>query len=93
MNEGWYRLLSVLTAFLGFWQGPMAIFYRLTRDDTGDPMRAANYLDNPWCYIIAAAVIAVCLTLLAVLDKGRKKALAREGKAAGESGGRPVSAR
>ncbi|MFF4949262.1 hypothetical protein ACWC2K_21580 [Streptomyces chattanoogensis] len=89
MNEGWYRLLSVLTGFIGFWQGPMAIFYRLTQDDTGTPMRAANYLGSPWCYIVAAAVAAVCAALLAVLDKGRKKALARDER----SPDRSVSAR
>ncbi|MEU9110930.1 hypothetical protein AB0D04_03760 [Streptomyces sp. NPDC048483] len=89
MNEGYYRLLSVLTLALGFWQGPMAIFYRLTRDDTGTPMRAANYLASPWCYLVAGAATAACCALLAVLDSGRKKALAR----AGASEDRPVSAR
>ncbi|MFH8348140.1 hypothetical protein [Streptomyces sp. NPDC018045] len=78
MNEGWYRLLSVLTFVAGFWEGPAAILYRVIGDDDGTVMRAANYLDEPWNYVASGAVIVVSAALLAVLDKGRTKALARE---------------
>lgn len=76
MNEGWYRLLSVLVLVAGFWEGPAAILYRIVSDDDGTVMRAANYLDAPWNYVASGAVIVVTVLLLGVLDKGRRKALA-----------------
>ncbi|TJZ45158.1 hypothetical protein FCH28_27705 [Streptomyces piniterrae] len=78
VDEGWYRLLSVLTAFAGIWEGPLAITYRLVSGDDGTPLRAANYLPGPWCYLVAVAAALVAFAVLAVLDNGRKKALARQ---------------
>lgn len=83
MDEGWYRLLSVVTLVLGFWQGPMALGHRLFADDRGTVMRAANYLPAPWCYLVAGTATVLCVALLAVLDSGRKKALARAGGTTG----------
>ncbi|MFH8406623.1 hypothetical protein ACH4FX_17795 [Streptomyces sp. NPDC018019] len=83
MNEGWYRLLSLLTLVAGFWEGPAAILYRIIGDDDGTVLRAANYLDGPWNYVVSGAAIVVTVALLAVLDKGRQKALARERDAGG----------
>ncbi|MFF7019497.1 hypothetical protein ACFY97_00545 [Streptomyces klenkii] len=40
-------------------------------------MRAANYLSSPWCYVAVVAGL-FAYAVLAVLDAGRKKALARE---------------
>ncbi|WP_030672338.1 hypothetical protein [Streptomyces rimosus] len=78
MNEAWYRLLSILVFTAGFWEGPAAILYRVISDDHGTPMRPVNYLDAPWNYVASGAVIVAAFALLAVLDKGREKALARD---------------
>ncbi|MFD7662204.1 hypothetical protein [Streptomyces sp. NPDC059788] len=78
MNEAWYRLLSILVFTAGFWEGPAAILYRVVGDDHGTAMRPVNYLDSPWNYIVSVAVMVVAFALLAVLDKGRERALARE---------------
>jgi hypothetical protein len=40
-------------------------------------LTAANYLDSPWCYVVAAGVIAVAVALLSVLDRAHKKVLAK----------------
>ncbi len=77
MNEAWYRLLSILVFTVGFWEGPAAILYRVIGDDHGTTMRPVNHLDAPWNYVASAAVMVVAFALLAVLDKGREKALAR----------------
>ncbi|MFK8849054.1 hypothetical protein [Streptomyces sp. Ac-502] len=78
MNEAWYRLLSILMFTAGFWEGPAAILYRIVGDDRGHPMRPVNYLEAPWNFVASGAAIVVAVVLLAVLDKGREKALARE---------------
>ncbi|OKI09525.1 hypothetical protein A6A06_02245 [Streptomyces sp. CB02923] len=77
MNEGWYRLLSILVFTAGFWEGPAAVLYRVFGDDHGTPMRAVNYLDSPWNYVASGVIALLAFALLAVLDKGREKALAR----------------
>lgn len=78
MQEAWYRLLSILVFTAGFWEGPAAVLYRVVGDDHGHPMRPVNYLDAPWNFVASGVATAVTVVLLAVLDKGREKALARE---------------
>ncbi|MFF7725321.1 hypothetical protein [Streptomyces sp. NPDC008001] len=78
MHESWYRLLSIVVFVVGLWEGPLAVVYRLVSDDGGTVLRAANYLPSPWCYVVAAGASVVAYAVLAVLDTGRKKALARE---------------
>ncbi|MEH6378618.1 hypothetical protein V7793_30415 [Streptomyces sp. KLMMK] len=81
MNEGWYRLLSIVVLIVGVWEGPMSIVYRLVSDDGGTVLRAANYLPSPWCYAVATAAALFAYGVLAVLDTGRKKAPARQNAA------------
>ncbi|MGK5547502.1 hypothetical protein ACSNOH_22615 [Streptomyces sp. URMC 127] len=81
MHEAWYRLISIVVCVVGVWQGPLAIVYRLVSDDGGTVMRAANYLPSPWCYVVAVVAGLVAYGVLAVLDAGRKKALARQAAA------------
>ncbi|MDT3400254.1 hypothetical protein RKE29_27175 [Streptomyces sp. B1866] len=78
MDEGWYRLLSVLVAVPGLWEGPLSVAYRLAGDGGGTWLRAPNYLAAPWCYLAAVGATVVALALLAVLDEGRRRALARD---------------
>ncbi|MEV5593146.1 hypothetical protein [Streptomyces sp. NPDC052496] len=89
MHESWYRLLSILVFTAGFWEGPAAVLHRILGDDHGTAMRPVNYLDAPWNYVVSGAVVVATVVLLAVLDKGREKALARErnaGAARGHAG-------
>lgn len=78
MDEGWYRLGMLLTLVVGFWEGVMAVVFRLFTDKDPSVMTAVNYLAAPWCYVAAAGVAAVAFAVIAVLDAGHKKALARK---------------
>ncbi|WP_367135674.1 MULTISPECIES: hypothetical protein [Streptomyces] len=78
MHEAWYRFMSIVVCVVGVWEGPMTIIYRLVSDDGGSVMRAANYLSSPWCYVVAVVAGLFAYAVLAVLDAGRKKALARQ---------------
>ncbi|MCA6096567.1 hypothetical protein LE181_30955 [Streptomyces sp. SCA3-4] len=78
MNEGWYRLGMLLVLVAGFWEGVMAVVLRLFTDKGPGVMTAANYLPGPWCYVAAAAVVAAAFAVIALLDAGHRKVLARE---------------
>ncbi|WP_433788933.1 hypothetical protein [Actinoplanes sp. CA-252034] len=77
-NEGWYRLAMVVTLALGFWEGPMAIVFRVFTDKGPTVLTAANHLPSPWCYVAAVAAAGVAFAVIAVLDV-RRKALLRDG--------------
>ncbi|WKK25092.1 hypothetical protein QZH56_05585 [Streptomyces olivoreticuli] len=79
MDEAWYRLGMLLTFIAGFWEGAAALFFRLFTGKEPSVMIAVDYLPSPWCYIGAVAVMAVTFGVVAVLDAGHKKALARRG--------------
>ncbi|MFE0019471.1 hypothetical protein [Amycolatopsis sp. NPDC059021] len=79
MDEGWYRLGMVVVGLAGFWEGVMAIVFRLFTDKEPSVMSAANYLPAPWCYVVAGVIAAVAFAIVAALDSGHKKALARKG--------------
>ncbi|MFC5143272.1 hypothetical protein [Streptomyces aureoversilis] len=81
MNEGWYRLLSIVVLVVGVHEGPLSVVHRLVSNDEGTVLRAANYLPSPWCYVVATAAALLAFGALAVLDTGRKKALTRENAA------------
>ncbi|MCQ8768526.1 hypothetical protein [Streptomyces telluris] len=81
MHEAWYRVLSIAALVVGVWEGPLSIVYRLVSDDEGTVLRAANYLPSPWCYVVATAAALLTFGVLAVLDAGREKALARQSAA------------
>ncbi|WP_405056528.1 hypothetical protein OG474_27770 [Kribbella sp. NBC_01505] len=74
MNEGMYRLVMFVVAFLGIWEGIVALIFRLWTDKGPSVLTAANYLDAPWCYVVAAGTIVVAFILLAVLEQGRARA-------------------
>ncbi|MFH8788667.1 hypothetical protein [Streptomyces roseoverticillatus] len=78
MHEAWYRVMSIVVLIVGVWEGPLAIVYRLVSGDEGTVMRAANYLPSPWCYVVAVVAALLLYGVLAVLDTGHKKALARQ---------------
>ncbi len=78
MHEAWYRVMSIVVLVVGVWEGPLAILYRLVSDDEGTVLRAANYLPSPWCYPAAVTAAVLLYGVLAVLDAGREKALARQ---------------
>ncbi|MFI1796309.1 hypothetical protein ACH427_02960 [Streptomyces sp. NPDC020379] len=78
MNEAWYRLGMLLVFIAGFWEGAAALFFRLFTAKEPSLMIAVNYLSAPWCYVGAVAVVLVTFAVVAVLDAGHKKALARE---------------
>ncbi|MEV6670178.1 hypothetical protein [Streptomyces sp. NPDC051162] len=80
MDEGWYRPGMLLVFIAGFWEGAAALFFRLFMGKEPSPMIAVNYLPAPWCYVGAVAVVLVAFAVVAVLDTGHKKALAREEK-------------
>jgi len=74
MDEGMYRLVMVVVGFFGIWEGIIALIYRLWTDKRPNLLTAANYLDAPWCYVVAGGTIVVAGLLLAVLEKGRARA-------------------
>ena len=69
-----YRLVMVIVAFFAIWEGVIALIYRLWTEKQPNLLTAANYLDAPWCYVVAAGTILVALPLLAVLEKRRARA-------------------
>ncbi len=75
MDEGMYRLAMLLVAVAGIWEGLIAVIFRLFTDKGPSVMTAANYLDAPWCYVVAGLVVVVALGLLSVLDKAHKRVL------------------
>ncbi|MEU4602820.1 hypothetical protein AB0F43_07570 [Kribbella sp. NPDC023972] len=77
MDEGWYRFAMVVVAFFGVWEGVITLIFRLWTDKEPTALTAANHLDAPWCYIVAAGAIVVALALLAVLGNARAKVLAK----------------
>ncbi|MET7279698.1 hypothetical protein ABZS29_15785 [Kribbella sp. NPDC005582] len=74
MDEAMYRLVMLVVAVFGIWEGLIALIFRLWTDKRPNLLTAANYLDAPWCYVVAAGIIVVALLLLAVLEKGRARA-------------------
>ncbi|SNY36994.1 hypothetical protein [Paractinoplanes atraurantiacus] len=77
MDDGWYRLAMILTLFIGIWQGPIAIIFRVFTDKEPSWLVAANYLPAPWCYIVAVAAGAFAFVVIAVLETRRKRAVAQ----------------
>jgi hypothetical protein len=77
MHEAWYRFAMIVTLAVGFWEGPMAIVFRLFTDKAPTVLTAANYLPEPWCYIAAVAATVATLGALAFLDTRHKRRLAR----------------
>lgn len=74
MHDAWYRLAMLLTLAAGFWEGPMAIVFRVFTDRGPTVLTAANYLPEPWCYVAAAGAAGVTVAVLAVLDARRPSA-------------------
>ncbi|WP_062430613.1 hypothetical protein [Herbidospora daliensis] len=74
MNEAWYRLAMLLTLVAGVWEGPIAIIFRVFTDKGPSWLVAANYLPEPWCYVVAVTAAAVAFAVIAVLDVRHKKA-------------------
>jgi hypothetical protein len=79
VDDGWYRLAMVLTLFLGIWEGPIAIIFRLFTDKGPNVMVAANYLSSPWCYLGALPATVVAFAAIAVLETRRKKVMSAAG--------------
>ncbi|MFD9890405.1 hypothetical protein ACFWY9_13760 [Amycolatopsis sp. NPDC059027] len=79
MDEGWYRLGMAVVGIAGFWEGVMAIIFRLFTDKEPSVMSAANYLPAPWCYVVAGGIVVVAFAIVAALDSAHKKVLARKG--------------
>jgi len=77
MDEGWYRLMMVGVAYGGIWEGVIAITFRLFTSKEPSALTAANYLDAPWCYVVAGVVIVVALALLSRLHTARMKVMAK----------------
>ncbi|MFI9202290.1 hypothetical protein [Streptomyces sp. NPDC053048] len=75
MDEGWYRLGMLLVLVAGFWEGVMAIVFRVFTDKEPSVMTAVNYLPAPWCHIAAVAVMIVAFAVIAVLDARHKRVL------------------
>jgi hypothetical protein len=75
-------MLLVLAA--GVWEGPMAIIFRLSTDKAPDVLTAANYLPRPWCYVAAVSAMIAALVVIAVLDAGHKRVMARTKRSGGE---------
>ncbi|KUL27033.1 hypothetical protein [Actinoplanes awajinensis] len=73
MNEAWYRLAMMLTLFVGLWEGPLAIIFRVFTDKAPHVLVAANYLPAPWCYVVAVAAAGAAFALIAVLQIRREK--------------------
>lgn len=71
MDDGYYRLAMLLTLVAGFWQGPMAIIFRVFTDKEPNVLVAANYLPAPWCYVVAVAAAGVAFAVIAVLETRR----------------------
>ncbi|MEV4283663.1 hypothetical protein [Actinoplanes xinjiangensis] len=76
MNEAWYRLAMIVVLAVGFWEGPMAIIFRVFTDKGPTLLTAANHLPSPWCYVAAGAAAGAAVALIALLDV-RRKALLR----------------
>ncbi|MFD1370786.1 hypothetical protein [Actinoplanes sichuanensis] len=77
MNEAGYRFAMIITLAIGFWEGPMAIIFRVFTDKEPTLLTAANHLPSPWCYMAAVAATVAAFALIAVLDL-RRKALLRD---------------
>ncbi|MDI6102099.1 hypothetical protein QLQ12_26120 [Actinoplanes sp. NEAU-A12] len=73
MNEAWHRLAMLLTLAVGFWEGPMAIIFRVFTDKEPNALTAANYLPAPWCYVAAVAAAVIAVAVIAVLDIRHKR--------------------
>ncbi len=78
MNEAWYRLGMLVVLVAGFWEGVMAVVFRVFTEKEPGVMTAANYLPAPWCYVTAAGAALLAVVVIAVLDARHKKVLARE---------------
>ncbi|MDR6318415.1 hypothetical protein J3R03_002611 [Actinoplanes couchii] len=69
----------VLTLFVGVWEGPIAIVFRVFTDKGPNVLVAANYLPSPWCYLVAVAAATIAFAVIAVLETRRKKAMSAAG--------------
>jgi hypothetical protein len=74
MNEGWCRLWEVVVGVVGVRAGVVPILSKAFGEGKPTWLAFPNYLDAPWCYVVAAGVIAVAFAVLVVLDERRKKA-------------------
>ncbi|HEV3355371.1 MAG TPA: hypothetical protein VG247_01190 [Pseudonocardiaceae bacterium] len=81
MDDAGYRLAETLVAIIGIREGLVPIIMKLIGRDEPSWLSLPLYLPNPWCYLVAAAVVAVAFLLLVALDRARTTATAR---AAGE---------
>ena len=78
MDEAWYRVGMVVALFLGVWEGPIAIIFRVFTDKGPNPLVAANYLAGPWCYVVAGAAAVIAFGVIAFLETRRTRALAHQ---------------
>jgi hypothetical protein len=60
-------------AIVGIREGLVPIAMELIGRDEPNWLSLPLHLPNPWCYAVAAAVIAVAFLALVVLDKARTR--------------------